>query len=106
MKGNPLFADSTKTKGDRVTTELELHDILLYEGEDVFLWIKNHLGIEREIPLEWSEDNIYRAMLWLNLQEDIEYRFLIKRGDEIRIKSPKKITKASYAINESWLEIK
>lgn len=102
MSGNPLFSDSTKFKGDRVTTELELHDIVLYEGEDVFLWIKNHLGIEREIPLEWSDDNIYRAMIWLNLQEDIEYRFIVKKDNNIRIKSRLKKAKANYAINESW----
>ena len=85
MKGNPLFSDSTKIKGDRVTTELELHDIVLYEGEEVFIWIKNHLGIEREIALELNEGNIYKAMLWLNLQEDIEYRFLVKKNDEIKL---------------------
>lgn len=101
-KANPLFIDSTKMHGDSIGTQVELSRVVLYEGEDLFVLITNHLGEVREVRMSINEDLSYQTRVWLNHQKTFSYRFVINQGEKHFLQSVEKKARAQYAIVDRW----
>jgi hypothetical protein len=101
-KSNPLFVDSTKLRGDRIATQIELTDVLLYDDESVFIIIQtSHDGILK-IPLRLSDEQTYQAQAWLGHQDTVSYKFVIEKVGTLLFQSTWEEVRAQYAIVVPW----
>lgn len=101
-KNNPLFVDSTLLHGDRIGTQIELNQVMVYEGESVSVLIINHLGESRQVPLKANDEGGFQARVFLSHQKVITYRFLLERDGKVFLQSTAKQLRVQYAIIEDW----
>jgi hypothetical protein len=101
-KSNPLFVDSTKLRGDRIDTNIELNNVLVYDGETVVVVIKNVRGETERFIMKVVDDTSFKARVWLGHQETINYRFEIEKDSAVVLQSSTKQARAQYAIVEKW----
>jgi hypothetical protein len=104
-KGNPLFVDSTKFRGDLVATQIELKNILIYEDEALFVVVTTHLGAERRIQMKLLDDKSFEARLHLNHQSQISFQFVIEKQGRRLLQSIVHKGRAQYTISEAWIPV-
>jgi len=105
-KLNPLFIDSTKTHGDSIGTHVELKNVAVYDGEDLFVVVTNHQGVAMRVPMKMQVDeNNYEARVHLNHQKAITYQFVVEKDGQLVLQSATLRTRAQYAIIEDWQPI-
>lgn len=101
-KANPLFIDSTKFHGDAIGTQVELRNVMVYDGEDLFIVITTHQGIPLRVPMRAMDERTYEARVHLNHQKHISYHFVIERDGRLLLQSQSRRARAQYAIIEDW----
>jgi hypothetical protein len=106
-KNNPLFVDSTKLRGDRIATQIELTNILLYDDEAAFILIQTPQDGILKIPLRLSEESLleenrYEAQAWLGHQDTVSYKFTIEKFGTLLFQSAWEEVRAQYAIVTPW----
>jgi hypothetical protein len=101
-KTNPLFVDSTKLHGDAIGTHVELRNVLVYDGEELFLEVTNHQGVSVKVPMKVGEGPGYESRVHLNHGKPITYRFIIEKEGQLLLQSPLFKGRAQYAIIEDW----
>ncbi len=100
-KNNPLFVDSTKLRGDRIDTHIELGNILIYDGETVAVVVQNTRSDKVKVAMHQKND-VYRAIVWLGHQDAISYYFVVEKDNKNLFRSAQKSNSAQYAIIEKW----
>ena len=103
-KGNPLFVDSTKFRGDLIATQIELKSVLIYEDEALFVIVTTHLGAERRIQMKMLDDKSYEARLHLNHQSQISFQFVIEKQGRRLLQSVVHKGQAQYSMIENWIQ--
>ncbi len=101
-KHNPLFVDSTKFHGDLICTQIELRNVLLYDGESLLIMITNHKDISRRLQMKPLDDRTYETKIHLNHQTQVTYRFVIEKDGERIFQSANLKGRAQYALIEDW----
>jgi hypothetical protein len=101
-KHNPLFVDSTKFHGDVICTQIELKNVLLYDGETLWVMITNHQDVSRRLQMRSLDDRTYEAKIHLNHQTSVTYRFVIEKDGERVFQSANLKARAQYAVIEEW----
>ncbi|MGZ3770231.1 MAG: hypothetical protein ACXVCP_11330 [Bdellovibrio sp.] len=102
---NPLFLDSTKPIGDKVVTNVEITNILLYDGDSLYFEITNEFGFSQRFTLNsvtTKKSVKYTAEVWLNYQHQIQYRFVLEADGQQLYASAKRETRAGHVISEKW----
>ena len=102
IKNNPLFVDSTKFHGDSIGTQVELKNVAVFEGEELFIVVTNHQGISLKIPMTAVDERTWEARVHLNHQKSIAYHFLIESAGKELFRSTSRRGRAQYAIIENW----
>lgn len=102
MKENPLFVDSTKTRGDNINITFEVQDILLRDGEFLLLKvIEDPQGRQHEIPLRFK-DGIWSGKTFLQHKNKIRYQFVVLSEKQILFASPIYEGSVNYLIEARW----
>lgn len=104
-KSNPLFVDSTKFHGDLIGTQIELRNVMIYDGEALFAVVVNQQGQPKRMPMKQMDERSFDVRLHLNHQTKISYRFEVERDGRIFLRSPDYTGRAQYAILEEWQPI-
>jgi hypothetical protein len=104
-KSNPLFVDSTRLHGDRIGTQIELTQILLYEDEVAFVVVTNHLGEVDQVPMRLTEELTYQARVWLGHQKAITFKFVIEKAGKPVLQSLTHQARAQYVLSEIWVPV-
>lgn len=102
---NPLFLDSTKPIGDKVVTNVELFEILLYDEESIFFEIIDSFGFIQRFPLQvvpTKKTVKYTAEVWLKYQHEIKYHFVIESQKKHLFHSSIQKTRVGHVISEKW----
>lgn len=102
-KGNPLFVDSTKLQSDTIGTQIELQNIFLREGEEVFVKITNNKGQVHRAKLKYlAEDFLCHGQVWLNHQQKMMAQFYIEKDGQILYNSDIFSSRATYMLQFDW----
>jgi hypothetical protein len=101
-KSNPLFVDSTKLHGDRIGTQVELCNVMIYDDEALLVVITDHQGGNHRVPLKVSDDRNYQGRVWLGHQKAIHYYFVVEKNGRMLWRSANFQGRAQYAIIEEW----
>lgn len=101
-KNNPLFVDSTKFHGDRISTEIELNGVAVYEGECVVALVIDHQGDMVRAPMEATSKGDFEAKIWLNHQKKVTCQFLIEQDGRELFHSSTFEARAQHAIVKKW----
>lgn len=101
-KSNPLFVDSTKFHGDSIGTQVELKDVVVFDGEELLIVITNHNGVALRVAMKPQNERTYEARVHLNHQKSITYQFVIEKNGEVLLSSSPRRSRAQYAIIEDW----
>lgn len=102
---NPLFLDSTKPIGDKVVTNVELLNIILYDGDSLFFEMNNEFGFTQRFALQavpTKKSIKYYTEVWLKYQYQIQYRFVIESAGQPVYKTALRETRAGHVISEKW----
>lgn len=102
MKNNPLFVDSTKFHGDVICTQIELKNVILHDGEALFVMITNHKDVSRRLPMKSLDERTYEARIHLNHQTPVTYRYVIEKDGERVFQSANMKARAQYALIDLW----
>ena len=101
-KSNPLFVDSTKTRGDLIGTQIELRNVMVYDDETLSVLVTNNHGMSTRTPLKVLDYRSYDARVHLNHQTHVTYQFVIEKDGQILWLSAQHTGRAQYAIVEVW----
>jgi hypothetical protein len=101
-KNNPLFVDSTLLHGDRISTQIELHKVLIYDDETLFVVLTNQLGETQRVPMKLSTELNFQARVWLGHQKSITFRFVLEKRGREALQSATYKARAQYALIEDW----
>lgn len=101
-KTNPLFVDSTKMRGDRIGTQVELQNVILHDNERLFITVMSSQGQPMNTELEVLDEKSYGGRVLLKHLENISYQFVIEAGDTRVFQSVIKQAKAEHALVEKW----
>ena len=101
-KSNPLFVDSTKFHGDSIGTQVELKNVMIFDGEELLIVITNHNGVSLRIPMKLQDERTYEARVHLNHQKSITYQFVIEKDGVLVLNTAPRRSRAQYAIIEDW----
>jgi hypothetical protein len=101
-KSNPLFVDSTKFHGDSIGTQVELKNVMVFDGEELLIVITNHNGVALRIPMKLQDERTFEARVHLNHQKSITYQFVIEKDGVTLLSSRPRRSRAQYAIIEDW----
>lgn len=104
-KHNPLFLDSTQPVGDKLITNVELLGVQLGQGESLYLEVTDSFGLMQKFTLKQlatKKSVRYCAELWLNQDENIQYRFILVSGGVELKSSDLKRAEAGHGISEVW----
>ncbi len=103
---NPLFVDSTRLHGDRIGTQIELSNVLIYDDEAVMVVVTNHLGEVDQVPMKLLEETMtYQARVWLGHQKTVAIQFVIEKNGKPILQSATMQTRAQYVISEDWVPV-
>lgn len=101
-KTNPLFVDSTKMRGDRIGTQVELQNIILHDGEKLFITVLGQQGQPMNTELEPTDDKSYGGRVLLKHLESISYQFIIESNEARIFQSVIKQARAEHALVDKW----
>ena len=101
-KSNPLFVDSTKFRGDMITTQIELKDVLIYEDEILCVALTDHQGVAKRLVMKVLDERSFEARIHLHHLTPITYRFYVEKDGQRSLQSAIKRSHAQYAIIEIW----
>lgn len=102
---NPLFLDSTKPIGDKVVTNVELLNIILFDGDALFFEMSNEFGFTQRFAMQavpTKKSIKYCAEVWLKYQYQIQYRFVIESAGQQILTSAFRETRAGHIISDKW----
>jgi hypothetical protein len=102
VKSNPLFVDSTRFHGDAIMSQFELRQVLIFDGETVFVAVSPHKGDFRRIAMRPQDDGSFGTKVSLHHQTLISYRFEIEKDGLIIMTSRDYRTRVQYAIISDW----
>jgi hypothetical protein len=102
MKTNPLFVDSTRIHGDRIGTQVELTNIILFDDERISITVMGQRGEPIHTQLEPIDEKTFGARVWLRHLEKISYQFVIENGDRRVFHSAIIQGHAEHMIVEEW----
>ncbi|MCB9027007.1 MAG: hypothetical protein H6625_11855 [Bdellovibrionaceae bacterium] len=102
MKANPLFVDSTKTRGDNVKTIFELSGLLLRDNERLLLKIIEEPQVRQHEVLMKTEEDTYSARVFLQHQNKIRYQFVILNETRVILASNVFEDRVNYLIENKW----
>jgi len=104
-KLNPLFLDSTKPIGDNYVANVELTNVILYDGELLFFEMIDQFGMTQRFSMkmiETKKSTKYFSEIWLKKEQQIKYRFVIMRnGQDIYFTSIQSEI-CNQQISEKW----
>lgn len=101
-KTNPLFVDSTKMRGDRIGTQVEVQNIILHDGEKLFITVLGQSGQPMNTELEAVDETSFGGRVLLKHLENIRYQFVIEAGDARIFQSAIKQGRAEHMIVDKW----
>jgi hypothetical protein len=101
-KSNPLFVDSTRFHGDLIATHIELKNVILRDGENLYVNVTNHQGVLRRLVMKPLDERSFEAKLHLNHQTLTTYQFVIEKDGLPLYFSAALKTRAQYALIETW----
>jgi len=101
-KTNPLFVDSTKMRGDRIGTQVEVQNIILHDGEKLFITVLGQQGQPMNTELEPMDETSYGGRVLLKHLEGISYQFVIEAGEARLFHSTIKQARAEHALVDKW----
>lgn len=101
-KSNPLFVDSTLLRGDTIGTQIELSDVLLFDGEALYLVLLNENDEEVCLPMSPAGETSYDAFVRLVHQRPVRFYFGIAKDGELLYRSRDFERIALYALIETW----
>lgn len=102
-KMNPLFVDSTKNNADNVGMDIELNNLMLHDGEKVFLYVTLQNGDVIVKELSSVNANIFSFQLWLKHQEYLQLQFVVvNEKSEPMFSSPIVPMQGSYYFSYEW----
>lgn len=101
-KSNPLFVDSTLLRGDSIGTQIELHDVLLFDGEAIYLLLLTENDEEICMPLTPTTETSYEVFVRLVHQRPVKFYFGIAKDGELLYRTENYERIAMYALIESW----
>lgn len=102
MKENPLFVDSTKTRGDNVKTVFELNRLLLRDDERLIIKIvEEPQGRQHEVLMR-REEEAYTARVFLQHQNKLRFQFVILRDTQVVFTSLIHEDRVNYLIELDW----
>lgn len=101
-KSNPLFVDSTLLRGDTIGTQIELGDVLLFDGEALYLVLLNENSEEICLPMAATGDTSYEAFVRLVHQRPVRFYFGIAKEGELLYRTHDYERIAMYALIETW----
>jgi hypothetical protein len=102
MKTNPLFVDSTRIHGDRIGTQIELTNIMLFDDERVSITVMSQRGEPVTTQLEPIDETSFGVRIWLRHLEKVSYQFVIENGDRRVFHTAIKKGQAEHMIVEAW----
>lgn len=102
-KHNPLFVDSTLLRGDSIGTQIELSDVVVLEGEAIYLVLLNEDNEETCMALNQIGDTSYDVFVRLVHQRPVTFYFGIAKDGELLFRSQDYQRIASYALLETWI---
>ena len=101
-KTNPLFVDSTKIRGDRIGTQVELNKVILYDGEKLFVTILAEQGQPVHTPMEAMDEHSFGACILLKHLEKFSYQFVIEENERRVFQSGILHGRAEHAVVATW----
>ncbi|MBX3018562.1 MAG: hypothetical protein KF767_11775 [Bdellovibrionaceae bacterium] len=101
-KSNPLFIDSTLLRGDMIGTQIEIGDVLLFDGEALYLVLLNENSEEICLPMSPTGDTSYEAFVRLVHQRPVRFYFGIAKEGELLYRTHDYERIAMYALIEVW----
>lgn len=102
-KVNPLFTDSTLLQGDSIGTQIELNDIMTFDGENLYFVIVKPDGQETYMPMEKVEETgFFEVFVRLVHQKPVSFYFGIEKDGELLLKTETQQRIARYALIENW----
>jgi hypothetical protein len=102
MRENPLFIDSTKSRGDNIHVHFELNDVFLYEEEILLLKIVDEVQKRHhEIELK-NHQGIYSAKVFLPHMNRIKYQYVVLKNSQVKFFSVVYEGIVNYVFEDSW----
>ncbi len=101
-KSNPLFVDSTLLRGDSIGTQIELHDVLLFDGEAIYLLLLTENDEEICMPLTPTTETSFEVFVRLVHQRPVKFYFGIAKDGELLYRTENYERIAMYALIETW----
>lgn len=101
-KSNPLFVDSTLLRGDSIGTQIELHNVLLFDGEAIYLVLLTENDEEICMPLTPTSETAFEVFVRLIHQRPVKFYFGIAKDGELLHRSEDYARIALYALIEEW----
>jgi hypothetical protein len=99
-KSNPLFVDSTLLRGDSIGTQIELHNVLLFDGEAIYLVLLTENDEEICMPLTPTSETAFEVFVRLIHQRPVKFYFGIAKDGELLYRSEDYALIALYALIE------
>lgn len=101
-KANPLFVDSTLHQGDSIGTQIELSDVVVLEGEAIYIVLLIDDNEEICMPMKQMGDTSYDVFVRLVHQRKVTFYFGIAKDGELLYRSENYERIALYALIETW----
>lgn len=100
-KHNPLFADSTLLRGHEIRTVIELHGVMLYEGESLYLVMINSEGQEKYARMR-DEVTHFEVMVLLSHEVPAHFYFGVESDQKLLFRSLTIQRVPRYTLIETW----
>jgi hypothetical protein len=101
-KSNPLFVDSTKTRGDLIASQIELRNCQIFDDEQLFVLVTNNHGMSTRTQMKVLDYRSYDAKVHLNHQTHVTFQFIIEKDGKVLWLSAQHNARAQYVIVEMW----
>jgi hypothetical protein len=103
MKTNPLFHDSSVSQDSNVQTHFELMGLKTLKGERVFLRLDLNSDITFYEMNFNDEFQLFETSVWLKHRRELNYSFLVKRGEEWISSTSERQGHAMHSLVEHWI---
>ncbi len=101
-KSNPLFVDSTKTRGDLIASQIELRNCMVFDDEQLIVIVTNNQGMTTRTPMRVLDYRSYEARVHLCHQTHFTYQFVVEKDSKVIWLSPQYTGRAQYVTVEIW----
>ncbi len=102
MRENPLFVDSTKTRGDNINACFELKNLVIRENERIILKIvEDPQNRQHEIQMR-SKDELWMTRVFLQHKNKIKFQFVVINETKTVVCSPIYDNLVNYLIETDW----